>query len=87
MGNYKDIEHKYIGGSWPKQRQTVEPDLIVWKNLGIGKIGRFGRALCTYMLSFFIILLGFSVIVLMISKKDSINKSSALCGTSAYSFD
>jgi hypothetical protein len=36
-------EYKFLGGHWPKVETAVDPSLIEWKNLGIGKFSRFVR--------------------------------------------
>jgi len=39
---HEAIEHKYIGGKWPKVDVAPDPSLIIWSNLGNGKIKRCG---------------------------------------------
>ena len=74
-GSYDAIKHKYMGKQWPKFVEVVEPPLIKWKNLGVGKIKRNGKILLTYILSFFIILLCFMAIVYIISFADEYKAS------------
>ena len=78
--SFDRIKHKYIGNQWPNTVETVDPALILWKNLGIGKIDRCTRSLFTYILSFIIILLGFSVIVYTLNYEGNITVDETACG-------
>lgn len=57
------IRHKYLNGDiWPKLHAAPEPSLIMWKNLGIGKMNRFLRKEIINLFSVVIMLLGFLAI-------------------------
>ena len=72
-GRHKEIAHKYLGeakgacacgtGKWPEIKNATDPSLILWKNLGIGKIERFCRSFVVYISSGLILLIGFLIIL------------------------
>ena len=62
-GKYDQIEHMYIGGKWPTLVETVDPSLIIYKNLGIGKINRYARSMLTYLISFVVCLICFGLMM------------------------
>ena len=66
--------------------RAVDPSLILWKNLGVGKIERFVRALFVYLLSFFIILLGFVSILYMLRYQERVYTYSEECRDTSYTY-
>lgn len=79
-GQQETIEHKYLGGIWPKVAVAPDPSLIIWANLGKGRIEKCGRMTCSYVIAMILLIGGFlAVVELMQIKKDSeINTS--ICG-------
>lgn len=75
-----EIEHKYIGGKWPKIGEAPDPSLIVWKNLGKGKIVRCGLQTATNILSGILLLVGFVTIIYLMEKKEEYAIDTTLCG-------
>jgi hypothetical protein len=58
-----DSDYKLIGGRYPQVENAPDPTLIIWKNLGVGKINRCCRASLNYFLSAVIIAIGFAIII------------------------
>lgn len=59
----EEIHHKLIGGAYPEVMPAPNPTLIMWQNLGVGRISQCCRALLVYFLSALIISIGFAVII------------------------
>ena len=57
-GKRDEIEHKYLAGRWPRVQVAPDPTLIIWKNLGIGKIERFFRNLTIYIIALCLVVAG-----------------------------
>lgn len=70
-GKRSDIEHKYLGSSWPRVQVAPDPSLIIWKNLGIGKISRCARNVAISGIALFIMILGFYMITFMFDANSS----------------
>ena len=85
---HDEIMHKYLGGRWPEVKEATHPSLILWKNLGYGKID---RCLHSCYVSFFALLLmigGFSIVIALIFYKNSYSATSAIdCGNTEYTID
>ena len=65
-----EIAHKYISGKWPHIEAAPDPSLILWSNLGKGKIERCGRSTVSLILSIVLLLLGFATIIYLLNLKD-----------------
>ena len=61
------IEHKYMAGSWPEVVSAPDPSLIVWENLGKGKIERCGRSTVTNIFAFGLLLVGLGALVFLLN--------------------
>ena len=57
------IAHKYMQGKWPAIAPATDPTLILWQNLGKGKIARCGRSTISNIFAGIILLAGFFLIV------------------------
>jgi cell division protein FtsL len=51
-------------GKWLKVKKAIAPELIMWANLGIGKLGRFFRILIISFITLILICATFYVIIL-----------------------
>ena len=57
------LRSKYLGARWPRVSEAPDPSLIIWKNLGKGKIERCCRNVTIFVAAFILLTLGFWVIV------------------------
>ena len=57
------LRSKYLGARWPSVREAPDPSLIIWKNLGKGKIERCCRNVTIFVAAFALLTLGFWAIV------------------------
>ena len=73
------ILHKYLSGKWPQVESAPDPSLILWSNLGKGKIERCGRNSLSLILSMILLLLGFAAIIYLLNVQDQY-KSDIVCG-------
>lgn len=71
-GTRDDIEHKYIGGRWPVVEEAPDPTLIIWKNLGKGKIERCCRNIMILLFAFALVVLGFLTITKIYEVNDEV---------------
>lgn len=62
FGDRDDIEHKYLQNRWPVVKVAPHPTLIIWKNLGYGKINRCTRSVIVSLITIFLMILGFWII-------------------------
>ena len=81
------IEHKYIAGDWPDVESATDPTLILWQNLGKGKISRCGRGTISIIFSILLLLGGFLLIVLIMNEQKAISVDTTECGEKKVSFD
>jgi len=63
IGDFKSIEHKFIGGVWPQPEIAPDPSLVIWPNLGVGKLSRMFRSFIVYLISLGIIGVSFLFII------------------------
>ena len=75
QGRRNGLKHKYLGNRWPKVSDAEDPSLIIWKNLGIGKIERACRNLTIYLMSLILVVGGFIVISKINEVDDEIKES------------
>ena len=61
--DHDKIAHKYLGEKWPKVSSAPDPSLIVWENLGKGKIDRCGLSSLTNILAFILLVGGFTLLL------------------------
>lgn len=66
----KELEHKLIGGMYPEVADAPDPTLILWSNLGVGKVNRCCRASANYLFSVLIIAIGFVIIIYIGNLRD-----------------
>ena len=57
------LRSRYLGGRWPRVEEAPDPSLIIWKNLGKGKIERCCRNVTIFLAAFGLLTLGFWAIV------------------------
>ena len=74
-----EIAHKYISGKWPHVESAPDPSLIIWANLGKGKIERCGRSSLSLIISIILLLMGFAAIIYLLNEQDKY-KSDIVCG-------
>lgn len=81
-GKKEDIEHKYLAGYWPQPKTAPDPSLILWENLGVGRLNRFCRQVFVYILSFLIVSGSFAAIIYSYQLKEFTENdfNSADCG-------
>ena len=54
------IAHKYLNGNiWPKIYAAPEPTLIIWDNIGVGKLQHYLRILLVNLISLLVLVCGF----------------------------
>lgn len=63
------IAHKYLGGKWPKVMTAPDPSLIMWENLGKGKIDRCGLGSLTNVMAALLLLIGFFIVVFLLEQQ------------------
>ena len=63
----EQLKHKYIAGDWPDVEPATDPTLILWANLGKGKIARCGRSTLSNIFAVLILLAGFLLIVYILA--------------------
>ena len=82
---HSDIEHKYLGGRWPTVNHATDPSLILWENLGYGRIDRCISSFFITLVGIVLVSLGFYGIISLIVWKNSYSSSNALdCGNTLY---
>ena len=59
----RSLRNKYLGNRWPVVSEAPDPTLIIWKNLGKGKIERCCRNVTIFLAAFGLLTLGFWAIV------------------------
>ena len=59
----KRLKNKYLGKRWPAVSEAPDPTLIIWKNLGKGKIERCCRNLTIFLAAIVLLAVGFLAIV------------------------
>ena len=74
------IAHKYIGGRWPVVQEAPDPTLIIWKNLGNGKIKRCGLSTMSNILALILLLVGFLTIVYLLALQADVKLDIETCG-------
>jgi len=52
-----------MAGKWPEVYDAPDPTLIIWENLGKGKIERCGRGTITNVMAGLLLLIGLSSLV------------------------
>ena len=62
-GDVQQLRNRYLGGRWPRVSEAPDPSLIIWKNLGKGKIERCCRNVTIFLAAFALLSLGFWAIV------------------------
>jgi hypothetical protein len=67
----KELDHKLLGGMYPQIRDAPDPTLILWENLGVGRLNRCCRASLNYFLSALIIAIGFVIIIYIGNARDN----------------
>ena len=77
---HDEIAHKYIAGKWPTIKEAPDPSLILWSNLGKGKIDRCGRQTISNALSFILLLVSFGLIIWLLDKQDQYKTDTEACG-------
>ena len=87
QGKQDTIEHKYIGGKWPVFEPAPDPSLIVWENLGKGKIARCGRASMTNIMAFILLCGGFAFIIWLFGLQQSQFTDTTNCGNQKYGIE
>lgn len=56
-----------MGGKWPKITEAPDPSLIMWANLGKGKIERCAKSTVSNVLALILLLIGFFSIVYLLA--------------------
>ena len=74
------IAHKYLGGHWPSVTSAPDPSLILWANLGKGKIDRCGRSTLANIVAFILLLIGFVVVIALLNVRDDYKLNLSNCG-------
>ena len=59
----RSLRIRHLGNRWPVVSDAPDPTLIIWKNLGKGKIERCCRNLTILLMAFLLLALGFWCIV------------------------
>jgi len=77
------IAHKYLGGKWPLVENAPDPSLILWANLGKGKIDRCGRSTLSNIVAFLLLLIGFVVVITLLNVREDYQLDLAVCGDSS----
>ena len=83
----KELEHKLIGGLYPEVTDAPDPTLILWSNLGVGRVNRCCRASLNYLFSVLIIAIGFVIIIYIGNLRDKRVDSAwqpTSCGSEYY---
>lgn len=75
-----EIAHKYLAGRWPDVKTAPDPSLIIWENLGKGNLDRCGRSTASNCLAFFLLILGFAVIIYLLNLQEQYKQSAPICG-------
>ena len=81
------IKHKYLAGDWPAVEPATDPTLILWQNLGKGKIARCGRSTISIIFSILLLLAGFLLIVVLLNEQKKVNVDTTECGEKTVSFE
>ena len=87
-GQKKDIEHKFLGGKWPVVETAPDPELIIWKNIGVSSSSRFFRQLIVFVISMMTSFVVFYFVLILIQKRDKLkggNWTASMCGNNKYS--
>ena len=81
-GNYKGdlIQHKYIAGKWPGVHDAPDPTLILWENLGKGRIEKCGRSTLSNILAGILLLVGFLTIIYLLNVQAQYKIDVTSCG-------
>ena len=66
----KSLKAKYLGNRWPAVSEAPDPTLIIWKNLGKGKIERCCRNLTIFLAAITLLAVGFVAIVKLYEVND-----------------
>ena len=85
--HWDDIKHKYLGKRWPSVEEAPDPTLIIWKNLGKGRIERCCRNLMIFIVAIILVILGFLSITKLYEVNDEYKAqkfSTAACGETEY---
>ena len=61
-----------MGGRWPKVEEAPDPSLIIWKNLGKGKIERSCRNVMIFIAAFILVIFGFLAITKIYEVNDEV---------------
>lgn len=83
-----ELKDKLIGGTYPEILDAPNPTLILWPNLGVGKMSQCCRALAIYLASIVIIALGFVAIIYVSQLKSNQEKNAwqpTSCGNKDFS--
>jgi hypothetical protein len=78
-----------MGGKWPVIDEAINPSLIEWKNLGIGKINRCVRTSIVWIISIVLICFGFYALIWILDFKETQTEQVTQedCGDNRYTFD
>ena len=76
-----------MGGEWPDIEPATDPTLILWHNLGKGKIARCGRGTISIIFSILVLLGGFLLIVFIMNEQKKISVDLTECGEKKVSFE
>ena len=74
------IAHKYIAGKWPSVLKASDPTLILWENLGKGRIERCGRSTLSNVLAFILLFIGFMSIIYLLNIQAQYKIDVTSCG-------
>ena len=69
-GDRDELERKYLGGRFPHVAEAPDPSLIIWKNLGKGKIERGCRNVMIFIFAVSLVVLGFLAIIKIYEMND-----------------
>ena len=74
------IAHKYLAGKWPTVLEAPDPTLILWENLGKGRIEKCGRSTISNVLAFLLLMVGFISIIYLMSVQAQYTFDVTACG-------
>ena len=77
---HDEIAHKYIAGKWPTVHEAPDPTLILWENLGKGRIEKCGRSTLSNVLAFILLLIGFMSIIYLLNVQAQYKIDVTSCG-------
>ena len=74
------IAHKYLAGKWPTVLEAPDPTLILWENLGKGRIEKCGRSTISNVLAFLLLMVGFISIIYLMNVRAQYTFDVTACG-------